>query len=436
MPENPPTLFSRPAQTEQAADFHTPHVRQVNCYYRQNSYNNPMNRLLFTNGTILLAERAIPGGHVGIAAGQIDLVAETPCSMPADRATIDLADGYLAPGFVDVHVHGGAGHDFMDGAENAFRAVCRAHARHGTTSLLPTTTVARHDQHLAFLDVCRRLRHQETGGARILGAHFYGPYFAREARGCHPESAVRPPMLAEYEQYLRFDCITRATVAPELPGAEAFVRRCRAHGIGCNVGHSHATFAQMEAARNWGVTHVDHLFCAMSDRARLRLEQTYPMRGGVMEATLFFDDLTTEVIADGKHLARELLLLAYKIKGPDRLALVTDCNRALDMPDGPYLFGPRDGGEPILRHDDVGVMPDGKSLASGVVGMIECVRTFHRLTGVPLVDVIRMASLTPARIACAERELGSIAVGKRADLLVLDSELNAKQVYVGGVRVV
>ncbi len=399
-------------------------------------YNIPMTPLLFTNGTVILADRTLSAGSVGVTDTRIDSVGVVLSEPSAGRTLIDLAGGYLAPGFVDIHVHGGAGHDFMDGADDAFRAICQAHARHGTTTLLPTTTVARHDQHLAFLDVCRRLKQQDTGGARILGAHFYGPYFAREARGCHPADAVRPPRAVEYEQYLGFDCITRATVAPELPGAEAFVRACRARGIGCNVGHSYATFTQMEAARTWGVTHVDHLFCAMSDRARLRLEQTYPMRGGVMEATLFFDDLTTEVIADGKHLDRELLLLAFKIKGPDRLALCTDCNRALDMPDGPYIFGPKDGGEPIQRQDTVGVMPDGKSLASGVVGMIECVRTFHQLTGVPLVDVVRMASLTPARIAGADAELGSIAVGKRADLLVLDRELNVRQVYVDGKRIV
>ena len=169
---------------------------------------------------------------------------------------------------------------------------------------------------------------------------------------------MRPPVPAEYEQYLAFaDCIATATVAPELPGAEGFVRACRAKGVRCNAGHSHATFEQMEAAVGWGVRHVDHLFCAMSDRARLRQTQTYPMRGGVMEATLYFDELTTEVIADGKHLQRELLLLAYKIKGPDRLALVTDCNRALDMPDGEYVFGPLDGGEPIRKADGVGLMP-------------------------------------------------------------------------------
>ncbi len=385
--------------------------------------------LVFTNARLLLSDRETRG-HVGVANGRIDFVGTgTPAG---NRKIVDVADGYLSPGFIDIHVHGGANHDFMDGTEAAFRAICEAHARHGTTCLLPTTTVASHAHHLAFLEVCRRLQNIDTGGARIHGAHFYGPYFAKEARGCHPGGEVRPPTPNEYEQYLDTNCITRATVAPELPGAEAFVRACLARGIGCNAGHTYATFEQMEAARNWGVTHVDHLFCAMSDRARLRMEQTYPMRGGVMEATLFFDDLTTEVIADGKHLQRELLLLAYKIKGPDRLALCTDCNRALDMPDGPYVFGPNDAGEPIIRKDGVGIMPDGKSLASGVVGMIEAVRTFHRLTGVPLVDVVRMASLTPARIAGCDQETGSIEVGKRADLLVLDNALNVKQVYVDG----
>ena len=276
---------------------------------------------------------------------------------------------------------------------------------------------------------------RQTGGARIVGAHFYGPYFNHDARGAHPGAHVRNPEAAEYEQYLAYaDCLTTATVAPELPGAEGFVRACRARGIRCNAGHTFATFAQMEAALEWGVRHIDHLFCAMSDRARLRLTQTYPMRGGVMEATLYFDDLTTEVIADGKHLQRELLQVAYKFKGPDRLALVTDCNRALDMPDGPYMMGPLDGGEPVLKGDGVGLMPNGTALASSVVGMDHCVRTFHRLTGVPLVETVRMATLTPARIAGVDADCGSIAVGKRADLVVLDRELNVRRVYIGGLR--
>jgi N-acetylglucosamine-6-phosphate deacetylase len=388
----------------------------------------------FTGGTIVLADRLLEGGSVRTEGCRIAAINPTP--EPAGTTeTIDLEGGCLVPGFVDLHVHGGAGADFMDGTADAFRTVCRAHARHGTTSMLPTTTVARHDQHLAFLQTCRRLMHEGTGGATILGAHFYGPYFAPEARGCHPAAPVRPPQPAEYAAYLELaDVIATATVAPELPGAEGFVRACRERGIRCNAGHSYATFDQVEAALNWGVRHVDHLFCAMSDRARLRETRTYPMRGGLMEATLYFDELTTEVIADGKHLQRELLALAYKIKGPDCLALVTDCNRALDQPDGEYVFGPLDGGELILRRDGVGVMPDGKALASGVVGMDECVRTFHQLTGVSLVETVRMASLTPARIAGHDQERGSIAVGKFADLVVLDRDLRVRMVFIAGER--
>jgi N-acetylglucosamine-6-phosphate deacetylase len=394
-----------------------------------------MSTALFRGGTIVLPDRLLHDGQVEVKGERIVSVGSAT-GTPAG-GVIDLEGGYLVPGYVDLHVHGGAGSDFMDGTETAFRTICRAHARHGTTSLLATTTVARHDQHLAFLDLVRRFRREDTGGARIIGAHLYGPYFAYEARGAHPGAAVRPPIAAEYEQYLAYaDSIATATVAPELPGAEGFVRACRARGIRCNVGHSHATFDQMEAAVGWGVRHVDHLFCAMSDRARLRQTQTYPMRGGVLEATLYFDELTTEVIADGKHLQRELLLWAYKIKGPDRLTLVTDCNRALDMPDGPYMMGPLDGGEPILRGDGVGLMPNGTALASSVVGMDHCVRTFHQFTGVPLPEVVRMATLTPARIAGRDHEIGSITPSTRADLLVLDRGLHVRRVYVAGRAII
>jgi N-acetylglucosamine-6-phosphate deacetylase len=188
----------------------------------------------------------------------------------------------------------------------------------------------------------------------------------------------------------------------------------------------------MADAVMWGVRHVDHLFCAMSDRAKLRQSQTYPMRGGVMEATLYFDELTTEVIADGKHLSPELLRLALKAKGPDRLALVTDCSRALDMPDGEYQFGPLVGGERFLRHDGVGIMIDGKSLASSVMGMDHMVRTFLHGTGTSLPEVIRMATLTPAKIAGVDQEFGSLSVGKRADLVILDQSLHVMSVYQDG----
>jgi N-acetylglucosamine-6-phosphate deacetylase len=387
----------------------------------------------FLNGTVVLPDRLLPDGEVVTLDDRIAHVGPAESGSAAGLNLIDLEGGFLLPGFVDLHVHGGDGADFMDGTAEAFRAVLAAHARHGTTSCTPTTTVARHDQHLRFLELVRQFRKQPVAGARVLGAHIYGPYFAPEARGCHPAAAVRPPTPADFEPYLAFaHDIRTATVAPELPGAEQFVRACRAKEIHCNAGHSHCTFEQAEAAIGWGVRHVDHLFCAMSDRARLRQSQTYPMRGGLMEATLYFDELTTEVIADGKHLSPALLKLAYKAKGPDRLALVTDAMRALDRTDGEYTFGPLDGGESVRKLDGVGVTLDGKALASGVMGMDHCLRTFIAATGAPLPEAVRMATLTPARIVGMDNEVGSIAIGKKADLVVTDAELNVRAVYVAG----
>jgi N-acetylglucosamine-6-phosphate deacetylase len=390
-------------------------------------------------GDLILPDRLLPQGAIHVRDGRIAAVGPAGEVLPQVAPPIprvDAAKRLLAPGFVDLHVHGGAGADFMDGDEAAFGAVLTAHARHGTTSLLPTSTAARHEQILAMLRLCRQFAARADGPrARVLGAHFYGPYFRKEARGCHPADPVRPPEAAEYEQYLEYaDAIRTASIAPELPGAEAFTRACVERGVRVGAGHTHATFTEMAAAMNWGVRHVDHLYCAMSDKSKLRQRQPYPMQGGVLEATLYFDELTTEVIADGKHLSPDLLLLALKIKGSDRLALVTDCNRALDMPEGPYVFGPLEGGEPFIHHDGVGKMPDGLALASSTRGMDHMVRTFVALTGRPIWEAVRMASLTPARIAGCDQELGSLTPGKRADLLTLSPELEVEQVYIGGRR--
>jgi N-acetylglucosamine-6-phosphate deacetylase len=391
--------------------------------------------LAFADATLVLPDRLVPGGTLVTAGGRITAVgSDRP---PAGAEVIDLAGAYLLPGFVDLHVHGGDGADFMDLSAGAFRTVCRCHARHGTTTLTPTSTAAGHAECVRFLELCRELRHADTGGARVHGGHLYGPHFRPEAKGCHPAAGVRPIDPAETAEYLLYagDGLATATVAAELPGAEAFVRACRAAGVGCNVGHSYATFEQAEAAVGWGVGHVDHLFCAMSDRARLRQQQAFPMRGGVLEATLFFDELTTEVICDGRHLAGDLLRLAWKAKGPDRLCIVSDAMRAVDCPDGEYWFGPVGAGERVRKLGDVGVTLDGTGLASGVTGMDHGVRTFHRLTGRPLWEAVRMATLTPTRVLGLDAEIGSLDTGKRADLVVLDAELGVQQVYVGGDRV-
>lgn len=381
-------------------------------------------------GTLLLPERAISGVlsfNNGVIVG-VDPLAPGAPPPPGARAW----PGFVAPGFVDIHVHGGAGHDFMDGTSLAFQQVCRAHARHGTTSLLATSTVAPYWMIERFLHAAEGLIDKPTGGARVAGVHLYGPFFAPSAKGCHPDAGLAAPADCDFRRILNPSVVRTASVAPELHGAREFASTCRELGVRLNLGHSHATFDQVERAVGWGARHVDHLFCAMSDRARLRQEQTYPMRGGLMEATLCLDDLTTEVIADGRHLADELLRLAFKIKGPHRLALVTDAMRGLDCPDGSYAFGPMELGERVLKRDGVGLTLDGKALASAVAGMDQGFRTMLRATGAPPHVVATMASMTPARIAGLETSIGSLELGKKADFVLLDESWNVRETWVGG----
>ena len=403
---------------------------------------------LLRGGSLILPDRVEEGGLLVDAAGRI--AAAGPAAdkeAPRGAAEIDLDGRLVAPGFVDLHCHGGGGADFMDGTAAAFRTVLRAHLRHGTTTVAPTTTVAVHEQILAALRVCARaaaggglgLFGEGTGaGSRVAGAHLYGPYFGPGAQGCHPAGPLRPPRPEEFEAYLAFGglpeggAIACATVAPELPGAEVFARAARGRGIRLHAGHSNATLAQVEASLPWGVAHVDHLFCAMSDKTKLRRREPWPMRAGLLEAALLLDGLSTEVIADGVHLDAGLLRLAYKIKGPDRLALVSDCNRALDRPDGEYRFGPEAGGEPFVRRGGVCLTPDGGGPASSCQGMDHMVRTFRELTGAPLAEVVRMASLTPARILGIDARVGSLEAGKTADLLVLDEGLRVQRVFLQG----
>ncbi|QVL32952.1 amidohydrolase family protein [Telmatocola sphagniphila] len=390
----------------------------------------------FINARLVLPDRVLSEGTLRFNDDKIDaLGSKSDLSFNPSIETIDLEGKYLFPGFVEAHVHGGLGADFMDLTPEAFRTVCRCHARHGTTTMTPTSTVGSPEQILEFLKLTRQIMNEPQTGSRVVGAHLYGPYFALEAVGCHPKN-VRAPLPSDYIPVLEYtDAIRTATVAPELPSAEVFTRECLQRGIRMNAGHSFATFEQMEEAVRWGIRHVDHLFCAMSDRGKLRALQNFPNRGGVMEATLYFDELTTEVIADGKHLSDALLRLAYKIKGPNRLALVTDSNRAVDMPDGEYLFGPPDAQIRTLKKEGVGLTLDGKNLASSVVGLDHCFRTMLTATQAPLHDVARCVTLTPARILGLEEECGSLIAGKRADFVVMDDAMQVQDVWIGGKKI-
>ena len=390
-------------------------------------------------GTLVLPHRIVEDGAVICRDGKIVAVGpREDGAVPAGAQVIDAGSGFVAPGFVDIHVHGGDGADYMDGTPDAVVTANRCHARHGTTSIFPTTTTGSREQITAMLRSCQQVQRawQVADGARIAGVHFYGPYFAEDKVGCHRPEGRRDPDPAEYLEHLASGIIRVATCAAELPGAEAFYRAAAQRGCLMTCGHSNASWTEMALAFEAGMRHVDHFWCAMSSVLSVRLRLGTPMQGSMEQFVLAHGDMSTEVLADGCHLSPELLDFAYLMKGAKRLCLVTDSSRALDQPPGRYRFGCRDDGEWFENTGQVGVMPDHSGLASSVAGMDRMVRTMRAHTRGSLADVIRMASLTPAERVGLAHEIGSLEVGKRADVVLLDRELNVRRVFIGGVEYV
>jgi len=389
---------------------------------------------LVLRGRVVLPDRILDAGAVLCRRGRISSVRRGR-RLPGAAAVVDAGDGWIVPGFVDIHVHGGHGADYMDGGAEAVRTANRAHLRRGTTTIFPTTTTGSPEQVRRMLDACLEVRRTWTpsDGARIGGVHLYGPYFAEKKVGCHSVAGRRDPNAREYAEYFRLGIVKIATCAAELPGAPGFYRAASRSRCLVTCGHSNATWTDMERAYRAGMRHVDHFWCAMSSVSSLRAEHGTPMQASMEQFVLAHPEMSTEVIADGQHLSKELLRFAYTMKGASRLCLVTDSNRALGMPPGRYRFGPIEDGAFFESNGKVGFVP-GSGLASSVVALDTMVRNMRIMTGAPLQDVLRMASLTPAKRAGVAGEAGSLEVGKRADIVILDRRLRVRRVFIGGLE--
>ncbi len=386
---------------------------------------------VFCNANVITDSGVIADGMVVVRDGRIDSVG-SGLEIPPAAEIIDAGGRFLAPGFVDIHIHGGAGSDFMDATATDIETVFRYHAAHGTTSLCPTTATAPLAEILNALEALERYRSGPQQFGRALGAHIEGPYLAMTKRGCHLPQFVRNPIESEWRQILERGPIASITLAPELPGAQTLVEELHRRGANANAGHSEALYQELDVAADWGVRHVTHLYCAMTDSMNNRWRGTAnPRSAGIVEAVYLDDRLSSELITDGKHLSREMLRLALRNKGYEKLAIVTDAMRGAGMPDGEYTFGPRHGLVAVVKNREARI-PDGTALASSVFPMNEMVRVFRDLTGGPLWQAVRMASLTPAEIVHRAADIGSIAKGKLADLIILDDQLNVRATYVGG----
>jgi N-acetylglucosamine-6-phosphate deacetylase len=395
-----------------------------------------MSSIVF-RGTVVLPTGLLEQGVVVVEGERIVAVGRAAdTTLPANAEVVEAGDGYISPGFVDIHTHGGAGSDYMDGTPEAVRASNRAHARHGTTTVLPTTTTGPPLQLVAMLDAVEQVLRDwgVADGARIAGVHWYGPYFAPDKIGAHPKGHERLPDPAEYVAALARGTIRSATCAAELPGALGFYRAARAAGCLVTCGHSNASWPEMELAYEAGVRHVDHFWNAMSSTDSIRRRLGTPQRGSMAEFVLYHAEMSTEVIADGFHHAPEMLQFAYRMIGAQRLCLVSDCSRALDMPPGLYRIGHHQTGEPFEHNGTVGVLPGTATLASSIFPLEHMVRVMTRDTDAGLAQAVRMASLTPAeRVGCAGGR-GSLEVGKLADIVVLSRGLYAQRTFIGGTE--
>ncbi|MEZ6091358.1 MAG: amidohydrolase family protein [Pirellulaceae bacterium] len=265
-----------------------------------------------------MPDRLLSDGMVLCRDGMIDFVG--PAQQLSDGiGVVDCSDAYISPGFIDLHVHGGGNADFMDGTVDAVRTAMATHLRHGTTTIFPTTTTGTPAQILRMLDACREVS-QASDLSHLAGVHLYGPFFAADKAGCHLATARRSPHTDEYQAYFDTGIVRIATCAAELPGAARFYQAAADLGCLITCGHSNANWTEMQAAFDKGMRHVDHFWCAMSSVSSLRQRFGVPMQASMSEFVLMNREMSTEVIADGKHLSNELLEFAFQMLTPQRLA--------------------------------------------------------------------------------------------------------------------
>lgn len=375
--------------------------------------------MIFTNARIIFPDAIREDLDVTVRAGKI---VEIGSPVAGANDTVDLGGNFLAPGFVDLHVHGGNGHDAMEANAEALRAICDYHASGGTTSLLLTTVTAPFANILLALTKIGEFRGQIP---EIAGVHLEGPLISHDRAGAQNVEFICEARAELIDCLLEHrDLIKRVTIAPEIKGAMTAINRLSGAGLIVSGGHSNAWEEEARAALENGMRSVTHTFNCMSSARRRGTRRV----AGLLEVALSEPEISCELIAEQHHVSPALMKLLYCAKGVGGICLVSDATAGAGLPDGTvFQLGDRN----CVAKDGVCFLADRPVLAGSASRLIDLVRTMMREAAVPLPEVIAMASLNPAREA-GLTEKGEIAVGKDADLVVLSPELEVLQTYVAG----
>lgn len=365
------------------------------------------------NGRVLTPMGWVEGGSVLIEGTRIKSILNHSRHIDGVDKVIDARGNYVLPGGIDIHVHGGGGRDFMECTEDAFVTAVEAHRRHGTTSIFPTLSSSTVPMIREAAATCQKLMADPMSG--VLGLHLEGPYFNPKMAGGQLPENIKVPTPEEYKPIIEdFTSIRRWDAAPELPGTEEFATYLRSKGILASLGHTAATYKDVEKGYRAGFTHATHFYNAMTGNHK---EGPYKHEGTV-ESVYLIDGITVEMIADGIHVPSMMLRLIWKQKGVERTALITDA-LACAASDSKTAFDPR-----VIIENGVCMLADHSAIAGSIATMDRLLRTAVQQAGIPLEDVSRMASETPARIMGVYDRKGSLAPGKDADIMMFDADLN------------
>lgn len=345
-------------------------------------------------------------------------------------AEIDAEGLFVSPGFIDIHTHGAGNFDFADGEKEDIVNAAYAHAKHGTTSIYPTCTSSSMKDTLRFIENVRDvMKENAPGKPHIAGSHLEGPYFAMSQKGAQNPEYIKPPCRSEYEEFIEKGqgTLQRISFAPELEGSEELCDCLKENNVVAAFGHTDAIYEEIIPVIKKGCTLATHLYSGMNMVTRRNCYRKL----GAVETALLEDDVTVEVIADGKHLPPELLKFIHKIKGSDKICLVTDSMRGAGMGEGKSLLGPKNDGMDCVIKDGVAFLTDMTAFAGSVATADRLIRVMYKEVGVPLCECVKMITKTPARVM-GLKDRGSIEEGYIADLVFFDNDINIRKVIIEG----